>query len=169
MTAAQAHRAGEGAEIAARLGARSGWQGEQPLEARFEVQAVGDGRFTATGPMFAGARMELGPMAVLRSSGIEVVVASKKMQAADLSMFRHLGIEPAEREIIVLKSSVHFRADFTDLAGEIIVAAAPGPNAVDHMVLDYRNLPAAQICHSLKLSSHLSVQLTPKRYQNFPL
>ncbi|MDP6351239.1 MAG: M81 family metallopeptidase [Alphaproteobacteria bacterium] len=141
-TAEQAHGAGQGAEIAARLGARSGWRGEQPFVARFRVQALGQGRFTAAGPMFAGARMELGPMAALRLGGVEVAVASKKMQAADRAMFRHVGIEPAARDIIVLKSSVHFRADFTDLAGAIIVAAAPGPNAVDHMTLPYRNLPA---------------------------
>ena len=55
-------------------------------------------------------------------------------------MFRHVGIEPAERDILVLKSSVHFRADFADIAGEIIVAGAPGPNEADQLKLPYRNL-----------------------------
>ena len=90
--------------------------------------------------MFGGARMRLGPMAVLRTDGVEVVVASKKMQAADKSMFRHVGIEPAARDILVLKSSVHFRADFADIAGDIIIVDAPGPNEVDHLKLAYRNL-----------------------------
>jgi microcystin degradation protein MlrC len=139
-TVAQAHAAGVGAEIEARLGARSGWQGEKPFEGRFTVRALGDGRFTATGPMFGGARMDLGPMAGLRIGGVEVVVSSKKMQAADRAMFRHLGIEPAERAIVVLKSSVHFRADFAPIAGDIVVVASPGPNPVDHLALDYRRL-----------------------------
>ncbi len=138
--AAQAHAAGVGASIDVSLGAGSAWQGELPFEGRFVVQALGNGRFTATGPMFGGARMNLGPMAVLRIGGVEVVVSSKKMQAADQAMLRHVGIEPASRAILVLKSSVHFRADFEPIAGDVIVVASPGPNPVDHLALDYRRL-----------------------------
>jgi len=138
--AAQAHAAGVGATIDVSLGAGSAWQGEQPFEGQFVVQALGDGRFTATGPMFGGARMNLGPMAVLSIGGVEVVVSSKKMQAADQAIFRHVGIEPANHAILVLKSSVHFRADFEPIAGDVIVVASPGPNPVDHLALDYRRL-----------------------------
>ena len=106
----------------------------------FRVQSLGDGNITGTGPMFGGANMELGLMAVLRIGGIEVLVSSKKMQLADQAIFHHLGIDPASRAILVLKSSVHFRADFTDLAGEIIVASSPGPNAADNLALPFRNV-----------------------------
>ena len=44
--------------------------------------------------------------------GVEVVVATRRLQAADQAIFRHLGVEPATRRILALKSSVHFRADF---------------------------------------------------------
>ena len=107
---------------------------------QFGVQTLGDGSFTATGPMFRGANMELGKMAVLRISGVEILVSSKKMQLADQSIFRHLGIEPASRSILVLKCSVHFRADFTELAGEIIVAAAPGPSPANNLDLPFENV-----------------------------
>ncbi|MDP6952165.1 MAG: MlrC C-terminal domain-containing protein, partial [Alphaproteobacteria bacterium] len=128
------------------LGAGSAWEGEQPLAIEAEVGALGDGSFTATGPMFGGSHMQLGPMAALRVGGLTVVVSSRRMQAADQAMFRHLGIEPADHAALVLKSSVHFRADFTAIAGEIIVVASPGPNPVDHLALDYRRL-----CPGLRL------------------
>ena len=83
--------------------------------------------------------MELGLMATLRIGGIEILVSSKKMQLADQAIFRHLGIEPTQRKILVLKSSVHFRADFSELAGEILVAASPGPNAADNLKLPFKN------------------------------
>jgi len=139
-SALRAHQGGVGAELEFRLGARSSWQGEMPFTGRFRVERLGDGVFTATGPMYGGARMQLGPMAVLRQGGVEVVVSSKKMQAGDRSMFRHVGIEPSQRDILVLKSSVHFRADFADIAGAIIIAAAPGPNQVDHLKLGFKRL-----------------------------
>ncbi|MEX0924201.1 MAG: M81 family metallopeptidase [Rhodovibrionaceae bacterium] len=139
-SAAAAHAAGVGETVDFALGSISGLPGHAPLEGRFEIVALGDGRFTGTGPFYKGARMQLGPMARLRLGGVEVLLTSSKQQAADQEMFRHLGVEPAEREIVALKSSVHFRADFQPIAAEVIVAAAPGPNPVDHRDLDYRNL-----------------------------
>ncbi len=139
-TAAAAHAACVGARVGISLGADSGWQGEPPLVAEGVVKALGDGRFTATGPMFAGARMRLGRMALLEIGGIDVVVSSIKMQAADREIFRHVGVEPADKAIVAVKSSVHFRADFAPIAGDIIVAAAPGPVPVDHGALDYQRL-----------------------------
>ena len=135
-----AHQAGEGQEIEISLGARSRWDGETPFKGVFRVQSINDGRITGTGPMFGGARMELGPMAALKIGGIEVLVSSKKMQLADQAIFHHLKIEPSTRAILVLKSSVHFRADFSGLAGEIIIAASPGPNAADNLALPFQNV-----------------------------
>lgn len=139
LSAQIAHQVGRGKEIEISLGALSSWKGERPFKNIFCVQELGDGRITGTGPMFGGAKMELGPMAVLRIEGVEILVSSKKMQLADQAIFRHLGIEPAERGILVLKSSVHFRADFSELAGEILVAASPGPNAADNLQLPFKN------------------------------
>ncbi|MCH8997526.1 MAG: M81 family metallopeptidase [Proteobacteria bacterium] len=138
--AAAAHGAGEGAELSLGLGAKSGLAGHRPLEATYRVERLGDGRMTGTGPFYKGARMELGAMALLRLGGVRVVVASCKLQAADQSCFRHLGVEPAEQKILALKSSVHFRADFEPIAEDILVVAAPGPNPLDHNELTYKNL-----------------------------
>ncbi len=142
-TAAQAHSAGEGAVLDARLGAWSGLDGHRPFTGRLVVEKLADGAFTATGPMWRGSRMRLGPMALLRvadAPGVRVIVASRKLQAGDQAIFRHLGLEPAEQRILALKSSVHFRADFQDIAAEVLVVAAPGPNPADPSVLPYRRL-----------------------------
>ena len=138
--AAAAHAAGEGAEIALALGAKSGLPGHRPLEATFHVERLGDGRFAGTGPFYRGVHAELGPMALLRVGGVRIVVATRKLQAADQAIFRHLGVEPTAQKILVLKSSVHFRADFAPIAAEILVVKAPGPNALDYSELAYRNL-----------------------------
>jgi microcystin degradation protein MlrC len=135
-----AHGAGEGADITYPLGAKSGLPGHEPLHATYRVERIGDGVIIGTGPFYKGARMQLGPMALLRVNGVCVVVASRKNQAADQAMFRHLGIEPAAQKIMALKSSVHFRADFQPIADEILVIAAPGPNPIDYRELAYRHL-----------------------------
>jgi microcystin degradation protein MlrC len=139
-TAEIAHRAGEGAEISLGIGAWSGMPGHIPFKATFTVERLGDGNFEATGPFYRGNKMQLGPMALLQIGGTRIVVASRKQQAADQAMLRHLGVEPSAQKILALKSSVHFRADFQPIAGEILIVAAPGANPVDHRALTYRHL-----------------------------
>jgi microcystin degradation protein MlrC len=138
--AAAAHEAGEGAELSISLGAKSGFPGYRPLDASYRVERLGDGCFTGSGPFYKGARMHLGPMALLRLGGVVVAVVSRKQQAADQEMFRHLGVEPAKRKILALKSTAHFRAHFQPIAAEIMIVAAGGPNAVDNRALAYRRL-----------------------------
>ncbi|NBS80840.1 MAG: M81 family peptidase [Betaproteobacteria bacterium] len=131
IAADRAHEAGQGASLEFELGARSGLPGHHPVRRRFTVERLGDGRFTCTGPMFKGFRMQLGKMALLRHEGVRVAIASIKCQAGDQEMFRHLGLEPAQQRLMVLKSSVHFRADFQPIATEVIVARSPGPALAD--------------------------------------
>jgi len=137
--AAAAHVAGAGTTIELALGARS-CIGAVPLSGRYFVEALGNGQFTGTGPFYFGCRMNLGLMANLRLDGIQILVTSHKQQAADQAMFRHLGIDPVQQRILVLKSSVHFRADFAKLAKEILVVAASGENVADLARLRYQKL-----------------------------
>lgn len=138
--AAAAHAAGEGAVLTLGLGGKSGLPDQRPFQGAFRVERLGDGNFTATGPFYRGARMRLGPMALLSIGGVRIIVASAKQQAADRAMFHHLGLDPADENILALKSTVHFRADFEPIAGTVLVVAAPGPNPADHRMLPYRRL-----------------------------
>ena len=138
--AKRAHEAGVGAELEFSLGAKSGLPQHFPVISRFRVAQLSNGEFTCNGPFYAGARMTLGPMAALRKDGVTVVVASKKVQAADQEMFRHLGLDPIEYAIVALKSSVHFRAHFGPIAAKVLIVAAPGPMAADPEALPWRRL-----------------------------
>jgi microcystin degradation protein MlrC len=141
-SAARAHEAGQGATLEFALGAVSGVAGHAPVAGRFLVERLGDGRFTCTGPMFRGFRMMLGPMALLReeASGVRVVLATRKCQAADQEMFRHVGIEPVRQRVLALKSSVHFRADFQPIAREVLVVRSPGPALADPADFPWKRL-----------------------------
>lgn len=129
--AAQAHAAGVGASFDMPLGGKRPGPSSPPVAGPWIVQSLGDGRFPATGPFYVGCRMELGPMTCVSKGGVRVVVASRRQQAADQAMFRHLGIEPRDCAVLALKSSVHFRADFGPIAKEILVVEADGANTAD--------------------------------------
>jgi microcystin degradation protein MlrC len=136
---ALAHQAGEGTEVRLKLGGKR-VPGHRPLEAVFTVRKLGDGNFTATGPFYGGSRMKLGPMALLEVNGVGVVVSSRKLQAADKEIFRHVGVEPAMQKILGLKSSVHYRADFQPIAEAILVVEAPGVVHADPAKLTWKKL-----------------------------
>jgi microcystin degradation protein MlrC len=141
--AAKAHEIGLGFTTSFKLGGRSNIPGDSPCEGEFTVEQLGDGKFTCTGPMFKGFRMQLGNMALLRSKaapGVRVALASRKVQAGDQEMFRHLGVEPRRSRILGLKSSVHFRADFEPIAKEVLVVKSPGPALADPTEFNWTRL-----------------------------
>ena len=136
-SAAACHAAGEGTTPRLSLGGKSDGA-PYPCDAR--VLRLTDGAFVLTGPMSRGNPAALGPMALIETGGVRVVLVSRKMQAYDQAILRHVGIEPAAVPILALKSSVHFRADFSPVAREIMLAAAPGPVVADPATLPFTNL-----------------------------
>ena len=139
-SAAACHAAGEGADVSLSLGGKSDGT---PLPVQARVEKLTDGRFTLTGPMGKGNPADLGPSAlIVTGPGVRVLVVSRKMQALDQAILRHVGIEPASCPILALKSSVHFRADFAPIAEKVIVAAAPGPVVADPATLPFKHLRA---------------------------
>ena len=139
LTVAAAEHAGVGKVFAASLGGKSGLAGQSPFECECRVLKLCTGNFIATGPMYKGAKMTLGPCALVEIGGVDVALSSSPIQNADQAIFRHFGIEPASRSILALKSSVHFRNDYTDLASEILVVAAPGAVFADPAKLHYQH------------------------------
>lgn len=137
-SAARAHRHPVGTTVEFDLGGKL-FPGDTPLAGGFQIRSLEDGKFIGTGPMWGGARYEMGAYARLCRDGVDVVVASTAEQAGDQSMYRHVGIEPSAVGILAVKSSVHFRADFEPIARAVLTVAAPGPVFADPGTLSFRN------------------------------
>jgi len=142
-----AHEAGVGAEIDITLGTAvptfSGQPSDPPVRGRFKVLALSDGRCTLTGPMMTGVSVKLGPSACLEIDGVRVAVVGGKKQLLDRELLRMVGIHAEAMRLIVVKSSNHFRADFTPNASHVLVAKAAGPMAADPADLPWTRLPAS--------------------------
>ena len=124
-SAAACHDAGEGPRSALDLGGKSNGV---PLTVQAAVMKLTDGNFVGTGPMAKGnpadRRAERPDTGNARGAG-----DPRQPQDAGAGP----GADPSCRhravivQNLVLKSSVHFRADFQPIAETVIVAAAPGP------------------------------------------
>ena len=126
-TAEQAHQAGPGATIDARIGGKTDppMLGA-PIETSAYVKSVTDGQFITQSPMGRGGKRNLGKMARLVIDGVDVIVGSESSQTIDAELFLLHGIDIARYKIIALKSQNHFRAAFEPLAKEIIRTDPPG-------------------------------------------
>jgi len=98
----------------------------EPVRVSGKVRLLSDGQFTHRGPMSTGLQSCLGRTAVVVSGGTEVIINERRLQPLDPEVPRSVGIDPAQRRIVVVKSAVHYRAAYESLAGEIIEVDGPG-------------------------------------------
>ncbi len=136
-----AHQAGPGARIALRLGGKTEPNHGEPLEVEATVKRVTDGRFVNTGPMQTGLEVALGKTALLQVDGIEVITISQRMAPNDPEIFRHVGIDPEKKSVLVVKSRGHFRAGYEPLASEIVEVDCPGMASPNLSWFAYKNVP----------------------------
>lgn len=139
-----AHRAGVGATVELALGGRSGVAGLGPYQSQFEVLAIADGNFTCIGEMYIGCEVKIGPMALLRvataNCDVQIIVSSERYACTDLAVYSHLGIDPLDYALLVVKSTVHYRAAFEPISEHILSVAAPGIHPCQLSKLDYQKL-----------------------------
>lgn len=150
-TVKQAHNYGVGNNIDAVIGGKTDHLHGEPVHTQVYVKTLGDGEFIFQGPMGRGSRGHLGKTAVLVAGGTEIVVSERRHQLRDSAMLRSLGIEPLQRELIAVKSAVHFRADIGTLAERIFDADTPGVHRPDFSSYKYQNVrrpiyPLDELC-----------------------
>lgn len=137
--------AGVGNEVDLELGGKTampalGLAGE-PLSVSGRVRRITEGRYRVTCPMMTGLELDHGACAVLDTGRAEILVASKRMEAFDLGVFRHAGIEPTAKRYLLIKSRQHFRAGFAPIAKHIVLLSGPGVTSSDYGLFKWTKIP----------------------------
>ena len=139
-TVQQAMKAGVGATIDVELGGHTDESMGKPVKAQAVVKMLSDGTFRNDGPMNAGVETQMGPTAVLRIGGIDVVTISSRVQTIDLQVFLSQGIDPVAKSVVVVKSVQHFRAAYGPIAREIVLVDSGGICSPDISRLKFTRL-----------------------------
>ncbi len=134
-------QAGVGASVALSLGGRFAPSLGEPIAVQAIVQSLHDGWLTLRGPMSTGVKVSLGDVAVIRVSGLQIVLASHRAQNYDRQFFEAFGIDPIRQRVLAVKSAQHFRADYAPIASGITVVDEGG-GICSHRLdrLDYRHV-----------------------------
>ncbi|GAB6860955.1 M81 family metallopeptidase [Haloplanus litoreus] len=132
--------AGVGERVSVSLGGHTEANGD-PLDVTGRVCLLSDGNYRNRGPMSTGLQVSFGRTALLEIDGVEVLVGSHRQQPYDPEAFRSQGITPEREGVLVLKSTVHYRAGFAPLVGAIREVATPGLCSPDLSAFDYEHVP----------------------------
>jgi microcystin degradation protein MlrC len=138
--AAACARAGVGATVTLRVGGKTDDRHGAPLEVTGRVRTLSDGRFVHKGPMMRGLEGRLGTTAVLEVGGIKVILISLRWQTLDPEMLRFVGVDPLAEKVLVVKSTVHYRAAFEPLARAILEVDAPGLSSSNLARFDFKRV-----------------------------
>ena len=137
---AQAAEAGVGSRVQLNVGGKTDTQHGAPVALTGYVKTLSDGRFILKGPMGRGTVGNMGRTAVIQVGGVEIILTERRIQPYDTEVLRSVGIEPRARKLIALKSAVHFRADYTPIAHQILEVDTPGVHSPNLFNYDYQKL-----------------------------
>jgi microcystin degradation protein MlrC len=124
--AAACAEAGVGAEVMLTVGHTLTHAEGRPVDVQGRVCAVTDGSYVMQGPGAAGMPMNMGSTAVLAIGDIRLVLRSLPSLEWDPSLYRSVGLEPADAALVFVKSPGHFRVSYASLARRLLVADSPG-------------------------------------------
>jgi microcystin degradation protein MlrC len=133
-------KAGVGTRITLDIGGKVDDRHGAPVSVTGTVRTLSDGRFVHRGPMMHGLPGRLGATAVLDVNDIKVILISYRWQTLDPEMVRFVGIDPLLEKILVVKSTIHYRAAFEPIAKEIIEVDAPGLSSSNLSRFEYRRI-----------------------------
>jgi microcystin degradation protein MlrC len=141
-TAAALQRCSVGEAVRVSLGGKTDPRfGGGPLDLTGTLISLSDGAYVGDGPMLGGLAGSWGPCGVLRVAGVDILVTTRRQQMLDLQQLKAVGIEPAEKAVLALKSMQHFRAAFEPVAAEVIVCDSGALCSPDLTRLPYKNTP----------------------------
>ena len=112
----------------------------RPRTVSGRVKLLCDGRYRNRGPMGRGELNHMGPTGVLDTGKVEIVVISNHVEPHDLAAFQAVGIDPATKRYLMLKSRIHWRAGLRPLAGAVVECAGSGVCTSDYRSLPFRRL-----------------------------
>jgi microcystin degradation protein MlrC len=137
-----AHEAELGAQITMSIGGKLDHIFNRPVEVSATVGwLASDGHFRMSGPAFTGLESQMGRAAVLEAGQVKLLVTERRVWTHDPALYRAAGLEPAEAQVVVVKSPNLFRASYEPMASQIMVVDGPGTSTSNYGRLPFTRIP----------------------------
>ena len=121
----KALQAGMGQEVTVELGGKHD-RSEKPVRLTGQVIRVSDGKFRILGGSHHAITVNMGRTIVLQSGQLYIVVSEKLNPGHDPLVYRHIGLEPKDAHIIVVKCTVGHMNAYAPIMKKTIWIDTPG-------------------------------------------
>jgi microcystin degradation protein MlrC len=134
-----------GSSVLLMVGGKGSPLDEGPVAIEATLVSRSDGKFTLEDrnshlAAMQGVSIDMGPCAVIRSSGVTILLTSRKTPPFDLGQWRSQGVDPASLSIIGVKAAVAHRRAYDPIAAASYWVNTPGPCASDLRSLPYHRV-----------------------------
>jgi microcystin degradation protein MlrC len=126
--------AGIGARIPLRFCGKATPQSGLPIDAEVVVRGLSDDLVIP----FEESLVSLGPAAAIAIGDLDIVLVSGRAQTFSPPAFTELGIDLAQKKMVVVKSSNHFYAAFAPIAAKVYYLNTGGPYPYDATKVAYQ-------------------------------
>ncbi len=137
----EAVAAGVGARVSLSIGGKIAMPAipapSLPLTLSGTVKTISNGHYRNRGPMARGLAMDMGTAVVLDTGAVEIALISRHVEPSDLNSLLALGIDPAQKRYVMLKSRIHWRAGLGPLARAVVDCAGVGVCTSDYSQLRF--------------------------------
>ena len=137
--AALCHAAGVGTEVTLQLGHKLDPRWGDPITVTGKVEALTDGRFVYEGGIWEGVIGEMGPTAVLRSGGLQIVIATHPTYEWTGEQYGSVGVDASAPKFAVVKNPMNYRMVYPD-APAVVVIDSPGPTPASVRSLPFERM-----------------------------
>ena len=135
-------RAGPGAHVEIMLGGKRDHVFNSPARVAGRVhRLIEKGSFVFEGQFNTGVRCDMGRVAILQAGGVMILIPELMVNTADPALYRSVGLEPRDARIVVVKSPTLFRANYAEMAHDMLVVDAPGLSSGNLRQLPFKQLP----------------------------
>lgn len=113
----------------------------QPVTLTGTVEFAGPASFRFGGAGYTGVEQDMGPSAVVRSGNVYVLIVSNSVMTVDPELYRAVGLEPKDAQIVVVKSHIQFRGGYDPFCSRIIMLDSPGMSSDHIAALPWQKVP----------------------------
>ena len=136
--AAHCHIAGVGAQVTLRLGHQLDPRWGEPILVTGTVEALTDGEFVYEGGIWEGVIGEMGPTAVLRCGGLQIVIATHPTYEWTGEQYTSVGVDAGAPKFAVAKNPMNYRMVYPN--APVIVIDSPGPTPASVRSLPFERM-----------------------------
>ncbi|MDS1139502.1 M81 family metallopeptidase [Pusillimonas sp. SM2304] len=136
--------AGEGQSITLELGNKRPLTSlgieKTPVTLSGTVARLSAGEYVITGPTYRGMKCSMGRTALFDTGDVQIVVTEKTQEPWDLGVFTCVGVDPASKDYLLLKSRMYCRPVFFPIAKGYVECDSQGVTSSNYDLFPFQKV-----------------------------